>query len=301
MRANVKRALFGRRSGGGTGVTHLFKGNVTGTSFSTSTEKYNLSTLAVSAGSTFTGRGLDGCYGTNRDTTGYTHSGYQGSNQQWCDKYLYATDAISAGTNNGVIGRYVTAFGPSTHGMVAYNVGGAATMQKYTYSSDVVSSGGSSGAEPFLAGCSANNVKGYWAGRYTGGAGTAAVHKYTFSTDTAASAATLAATLYIPWSISSSEKAYFSGKSGNVSEKGVYTVTYSSDAAGTGTTLTQPTAAYHSSSDPYMGHHGNGNTGGNETWMYRFAGDIETAATNLANPGARGHNAATNTVYGGHS
>lgn len=98
------------------------------------------------------------------------------------DKYVYATDAVSAGTSLSARRRYLAGAGNDTAGVFSGGESSAST-DKYTYSGNVVSAGTALSTVKFGQGAAGNSTRGIYAGGDLGSPRAATSDKYTWATD----------------------------------------------------------------------------------------------------------------------
>lgn len=268
------------------GVLVFGKGNTSAGNYQITTSKYNLSSDAAAAGTSFTaGRGVDGTGSSSSGTVGYWYQGYDGSNRNYVDKYTFSGDTTATGTNSGQSYRYVTASGMST---LAINAGTdasnstAGATRKYTYSGDTDAAGTAfSSFGPFLSSAAGNASVGIWGGWYNAAAGSNATRKYTYSGDTTAAGTSLSSIVSRMGgsAMGSFSVGYYNGD-GGAANTHVDKYTYSNDSVAAGTDLTYSTYVAGGCSDP-----GGGiflRTGAQSTTQkYTFHNDVVAAGTNL--------------------
>jgi hypothetical protein len=164
------------------------KGNTGVGTFQVTTEKYMVETEVVSAGTDFpAGRGSEGC-ATGNATLGLWVLGYNGSDNNWLDKYFWYSDVTVASTLVfTVTGRYPASASNASVAIVAAGLS-TYTTDKYIYASDTIGSGTSlpTGAVNFLAIATGNPFYGLFVGGYNGGAGSNSTRKYTYAGDVTA-------------------------------------------------------------------------------------------------------------------
>ena len=260
--ANLSQERYDLAGCSGEGTKGYFAGGTTNTAVAT-TDKLIYATATViaqvSANLSQARQGLAGI--SERSTKGYFAGGLTGGSVAvtTADKITYAGDTTAAQTTANLSqARYSLAgcSGDSTKGFFTggtTNLGstGFATADKLTYSTDTTAAqttANLSQARSYLAGCSGDSTKGYFAGGYTGAVALATADKLTYSTDTtsAQTTANLSQAKYSPAGISElSTKGYFAGGNDNTAYVSTADkLTYSTDttAAQTSANLSQARA-----------------------------------------------------------
>jgi hypothetical protein len=291
--ANLSQERYGLAGCSGDSTKGYFAGGQTSTIVGTADKlTYSTAATAAQASANLTQARGDLAGISERSTKGYFAGGNSAGSAEvtTADKITYAGNTTAAQTTANLSqARFYLAgvSGDSTKGYFAGGLTGAnstyqSTADKLTYANDITTAqttANLSQAKGYLAGCSGDSTKGYFAGGFTGAVALATADKLTYSTDTtsAQTTANLSQARYGLAGISElSTKGYFAG--GNDLNNYVSTadkLTYSTD-----TTAAQ-TSANISQSRGYLA----GVDGGNSPATYGYnqivtSGKLTTTAAN---------------------
>lgn len=201
------------------------------------------------------------------------------------DRYVYATEVVTAGQALGTARRELAAVG---HDLGAVFAGGlttvvVSTVDKYTYSGDVVAAGTVLGTAKRALAAAGNALFGLFGGGFTT-VNVATVDKYTYAGDVVVSGTALETARESLAATGDSSLALFGGGLTTAVVAVVDSYVYSNGAVAAGNALTAARHSLAAASNPVLGVFGGGNTGSLSavTDRYIYLTDEVLAGTVLA-------------------